>query len=314
MILICCLIVIISLMIGNFSLDFSKIMDDGLSFQVFFHLRLPRVLMGLMAGFVLGVAGSVYQLVFKNPLASPDLTGVASGASLGAALMIVLGAHSFLSLTLGAFVFGVLTLFFVVFMVKLSGNDHHSSYILSGIIVSSLCNAGIMIFKAMADPLGELAAIEFWTMGSLASITLEKMLICFVGVIIPLVILLLSKQKIILLSLGDQQAAYLGLHVQVTRIIILLLTTWVVSCVISFTGVISFVGLIAPHIAYLALKTRTKSFLWMSGLIGSVILLVSDIFARVLLSGGELPLSIFTILFSTPVLIFVMMKKRGQWL
>lgn len=287
-------------------------MSDEMAQQVFFQLRVPRVVMGLLAGSVLGIAGGVYQLIFRNPLASPDLTGVASGASFGAALMIVIGATSAIEMMFGAFVMGIASLLLVIFLVKITGVQRATTYILAGIVISALADAGIMIFKYMADPVSELAAIEFWTMGSLASITFHKMLISLSSVIVPLLLVLLCRRQIVMLSLGDENAKYLGLNASLLRMIILILTTWMVASIVSITGVISFVGLIAPHIAYLILKKRTDHFLLLSGCIGALIIMVGDMLARSLVTGAELPLSILTIIFSAPVLIFWMWKQRGQ--
>ena len=165
----------LSLTVGSYSLSLSEIgclfvgqSNDVIAQQVFFHLRIPRIVMGVLAGLVLGVAGGVYQFIFRNPLASPDLTGVASGASFGAALMIVVGMNSAIEMMFGAFVMGIVSLFFVMFLVKITGVQRATTYILAGIVISALADAGIMIFKYMADPISELATIEFWTMGSLA--------------------------------------------------------------------------------------------------------------------------------------------------
>ena len=290
-IIVCIFLFIISLLIGSFDLSIEDIInillgknDSSIQRNVFYNLRIPRAVMGIYAGVALGFAGSIYQVLFCNPLASPDLTGVASGASLGAALAIVIG----------------------------TGGKQLSTYILAGIIISSLADAGIMMLKYMADPLGELASIEFWTMGSLASITLDKMILSLLLGIIPFVLLCLAHQRIIILSLGDENARYLGLNARGQRFIILLLTTWLIASVIAITGVISFVGLIAPHITYLFLKKRTGCFYIVSGLIGAIIILVADMLARSLVFGAELPLSVLTILFSSPMLLFWMYRQRGS--
>lgn len=307
-----------SLMIGSYPLDVQDIVsvmtfqDTGMKSHIFYSLRLPRAMMGLIAGLCLGVAGAIYQIIFSNPLASPDLTGVASGASLGAAIAIVLHISMPFEITVFAFAFGILSLILVITLVKLTGQMQISSYILSGIIVSSIAEALIMIFKYMADPLGELASIEFWTMGSLATITLEKMVVCLTMVMIPFILLCLLQRQIIILSLGDEQSQYLGLNARIWRIVILLLTTWLVASVVSLTGVISFVGLIAPHIVYLMIKKRTGSFLILSGIIGAILILIGDIFARSVVTNAELPLSIFTIMISIPVLIYWLYRQRGH--
>lgn len=318
-IIVCIFLFIVSLLIGSFDLSIEDIInillgknDSSIQRNVFYNLRIPRAVMGIYAGVALGLAGSIYQVLFCNPLASPDLTGVASGASLGAALAIVIGTGSLLEKTVGAFIFGLLSLFLVIFLVKTTRGKQLSTYILAGIIISSLADAGIMMLKYMADPLGELASIEFWTMGSLASITLDKTLLSLLLGIIPFILLCLAHRRIVILSLGDESARYLGLNARGQRFIVLLLTTWLIASVIAITGVISFVGLIAPHITYLFLKKRTGCFYIVSGLVGAIIMLVADMLARSLVFGAELPLSVLTILFSSPMLLFWMYRQRGS--
>lgn len=314
------IIICLSLTIGSYDLSINDIINiltnqEVLPIQknVFYNLRLPRIVMGLFTGLALGLAGAVYQMLFTNPLASPDLTGVASGSSLGAAIAIVIGAGTTFEKTIGAFVFGMLSLVLVIALVKTTGRQRTSTYILAGIVISSLANAGIMLLKYIADPLGELATIEFWTMGSLGAITADKMYISLISGLIPLIILCLLHRQIVILSLGDENARYLGLNAKTQRIIILVLATWLVASVISVTGVISFVGLIAPHITYLIMKKRTGCFYVISGLAGTIIVLVADMLARSISTGVELPLSVLTILFSTPVLVFWMYQQRGQF-
>lgn len=311
-------IFIVSLTVGSFPLDvhdlFSIItfQETGIKSQIFYSLRLPRAMMAMMAGLCLGLAGAIYQIVFSNPLASPDLTGVASGASLGAAVAIVFHVSMPFEITFFAFVFGMISLLLVIMLVRLTGQMQVSSYVLSGIIISSLAEALIMVFKYMADPLGELASIEFWTMGSLASITADKMIVCLLMTIIPFIALCLLQRQIIILSLGDEQSQYLGLNAKIWRIVILMLTTWLVASVVSLTGVISFVGLIAPHIVYLMIKKRTGVFLILSGIIGAILILVGDMLSRSVVANAEVPLSIFTIVISIPVLIYWLYRQRGH--
>lgn len=320
LIIILIVIFVVSLLTGSYPLSFEDVFriitlqENGIKSHIFYSLRLPRAVMGLLAGLCLGLSGAIYQVVFSNPLASPDLTGVASGASLGAAVAIVFHISLPLEITIFAFIFGIMSLILVIILVKLTGQMQLSSYILSGIIISSLAQALIMIFKYMADPLSELASIEFWTMGSLAAITFDKMSVCFLMIIIPFILLCFFQKQIVILSLGDEQSQYLGLNAKVWRIVILLLTTWLVASVISITGVISFVGLIAPHIVYLMIKKRTGSFLVLSGIVGAVLILIGDMLARTVVSNAELPLSIFTVMISIPVLIYWLYRQRGHLL
>ncbi len=279
--------------------------------RVFWQLRLPRVVMGLVAGAALSLAGAVYQTLFCNPLASPDLTGVASVSSFGAACAIVLGSGSAAQIMLGSFAMGMVSLLLVLLLVRAVGMENLSSYILSGIIVSSLADAGLMCLKIMADPERELAALEFWTMGSLGSITAQKLLPQLLFILIPFFLLILFSRQILMLSLGEDHARSMGLSPKLWRGILLTLCTLMVASLVSLTGVIAFVGLIAPHIAFLMRKRRDKGYFLLSALIGAALLLIADMLARTLWQGAELPLSILTVFLAVPALIFLLRSKRG---
>lgn len=309
---------VVSACIGSYPLSVSDILDivtgqcdSEMARKVFFSLRLPRVCMGIIAGASLGICGAVFQLLFRNPLASPDLVGVASGAGVGAACAIILGTGSMNQVMGGAFLGGMGALSCVFLLVWVSGSNRPGMFILSGILISSLANALIMILKHMADSDGKLAAIEFWTMGSLSSVTASKVTAVF-GVCIPaLLLLILFQKEILLLSLGDDQAQMLGLAPGTMRVLILTLATLAVAGVISVTGVISFVGLLAPHGAFLLLQRRNRSFLWMSAVSGAILVVTADCFARSV-TEGELPVSILTTLCAVPFLFFLTCKRKGR--
>ena len=310
---------ICSICIGSYSLSLEQILQilsgelqDTMESRIFWQLRLPRVIMGLVSGGALGLAGGIYQTIFRNSLASPDLTGVASGASFGAACAIVLGAGSGVQIMGGSFLMGMLSLAFVLLLVHISGMEKTGSYILSGIIVSSLADAGLMMLKFMADPERELAAIEFWTMGSLATITDEKIFPQILFIIIPMVLLLFWHRQALMLSLGTDHARSLGLSPGLWRAVFLGLSTLMIAGVVSVTGVIAFVGLIAPHIAFMLYPRRNSTYFGLCVFIGGIILLISDILARTLAEGAELPLSILTVLMSVPILIVLLYKWKGE--
>ena len=297
----------VSVCVGSFPLSLSQIVallqgkySDSLEAQVFWSLRLPRVAAGLLAGLGLGLAGGVYQSIFRNPLASPDLTGVSSGASFGAACAIVSGTGSALSIMAGAFCGGLLSLLLVLLLVRAARMERTGTYVLAGIIISSGAQAGLMCLKLMADPERELASIEFWTMGSLASLTAGK-----------LALLLLFRRPVTILSLGEETARSVGLSTRFWRALLLGLTTLMVAALAAVAGVIAFVGLIAPHIAFLLLRRRGGSSLTLCALVGGCLVLGADILARSLSPGAELPLSIFTILFSIPLLALLLCGKLG---
>lgn len=316
-ILLLALCTVAALRVGSYPLSFSDIFailagdaGDAMDVRVFFQLRLPRVVMGLLAGFVFGLTGAVFQLLFHNPLASPDLIGVSSGASLGAACMIVLGAGSSLEIMFGSFVGGMMILVAVILLVKASGGRRSETYILAGIASGALSGALIMLLKYMADSEGELAAIEFWTMGSLSTITQQKVLAVLVPALVSVLVLLLLKKEILLLGMGEKTAAFMGMNHEHMRMLILTLCTLATAAVISLTGVISFVGLIAPHLSYLLLRTRTHGYLAFSGMCGSALVVLADCFARSI-RGGELPTSILTMLCAIPFFIYFLCKRKG---
>ena len=309
---------VVSLFVGSYPLSVGEIMSiladklgDSMPARVFWQLRLPRMCMGLISGLSLGVAGGVYQTIFRNPLASPDLTGVASGASLGAACVIVLGAGGSGEIMAGAFLMAMLALGLVLLLVGAARLERTGSYILAGVVVSALAQAGLMSLKVMADPERELAALEVWTMGSLASITAGKVVLPAIIVAACLALLFLFRREVLMLSMGEESARSMGLDPVLWRAMLLGITTLMVAAVVSVTGVISFVGLIAPHIAFLLLGRRGGAYLPLCGLVGGVVLLCADLLARSLSPGAELPLSIFTVLFAAPVLV-ALLCRRGD--
>ena len=318
-ILLTAVLALLSVRVGSYPLSTGQILDilsGGLAgttpAHVLWNLRLPRVGMGLLAGWALGMAGGVYQTVFRNPLASPDLTGVASGASFGAAWAIVLGAGTSLQIMWGAFIMGSLSLLLVLALVRWAGMERTGAYILAGVIVSSAADAGLMVLKTIADPEGELAAIEFWTMGSLSAMTGDKLRGAASAILIPLALLLLFRRQALTLSLGEEGARALGLEPRRWRGLLLGLTTLMVAAVASVAGVIAFLGLIAPHIAFLLLGRRGGPYLPLCALMGGAILLAADLLARGFSQGTELPLSIWTVLFGAPVLTALLLRGREE--
>ncbi len=309
---------VVSVCVGSYPLAPGDIADillgragEDMAARVFWQLRLPRVIFGLLSGGVLSLAGAVYQTIFRNPLASPDLTGVASGASFGAAWAIVLGSGSGYQIMLGSFAMGMAALGFMLLLVRSARLQQISGYILAGVIVSSLADAGLMCLKIVADPERELAAIEFWTMGSLGGLTAQKLLPQTLFMVIPCGLLLLFHRQILLLSLGDDQARSMGLDPTRWRVLLLTLTTLMVAALVSVAGVIAFVGLIGPHIAFLLCRRRGAGYLWLSALLGADLLLLADMLARTLWKGAELPLSVLTVFLAIPVLALLLHRQRG---
>jgi len=308
---------IISLLVGRYSLSIGQIAviltggaSEPMSRSVFFNLRLPRTVMALLAGAGLGMAGSVFQLVFKNPLAAPDIVGVSSGANLGAAAAVVLFGTGAAIMVSAAFLGGMLVLLLVIAVAKLSRNSSTVTYILAGIIMKAVSDALIMTLKYFADPERELAAIEYWAMGSLSAITASKLMAVAPFFLAGFAGLVLMRRQITLLGLEDDESRTLGVRLKLIRVTTLGLSALTVASVISQTGLIAFTGLIAPHAARLALKRISFSWCLLSSLMGALILLVSDCLARGVVSV-EIPVSIPTTLIGVPVLLYFMWSRKA---
>lgn len=306
----------VSLVVGKYSLTINRVFSiftgnaSELDKKVFTVLRLPRTAMAIIAGIALGLSGCTYQIMFKNPLASPDLIGVASGANLGAAIAIVSVSSGIVAVSLGSFLGGIISALLVIAASKVIGNYSTSVYIMVGIIINAITSSGIMALKYFADPAHQLATIEYWEMGTLGNITLNKFLVILPVFIVAFVLEILLARQIELSALNDNESRSLGVRVKTFRIIILLVNTLMVSSVVCMTGLITFVGLIAPHVSRAILKKSGKTALFLSGIIGAIVVLLSDIIVRSVYAA-ELPISIITSVIVIPVLVLFLIKRKG---
>ncbi len=300
-----------SLMVGKYPLSMEKLLaGNELQWRVFVTLRLSRTIVGLAGGFALGVAGFVYQTVFRNPLASPDIIGVSSGASAGAAagILFLSGAAA---VTLSAFAGALLAVVFALALSSLDRSGRNGTIVLAGIAVHSLAQTALMALKLTADPERELASIEYWIMGGLNGISMYSIGVNLLLCILCLGVLFLLHRQVILLSAEEGEARMLGVNVGKLRLTVLLIATLAVSSVVSLTGLISFVGLLAPHGARLLTKNNRIGTMFLSGLLGGILLCGADILARSV-AATELPVSIFTSILGAPFLIFLIVRGRKQ--
>ena len=301
-----------SVITGQYPLTLKSLLSgDTMSIMVFKRLRLPRALMGVIGGFGLSISGYIYQLIFKNPLASPDIVGVSSGASAGAALAIVAVSASVPVISISAFIGAVTALIITLLTAYLVPRRNSYTIVLAGIAIHSVAQTILMFLKLAADPEKQLASIEYWIMGSLNGISSDSLAIPFLTTLASFIIMALLYRQILILSTSEEEAVSLGVHVTSLRFIILMLATLVVSSIICVTGLISFIGLIAPHIARLLTK-RNDIFTYItSGFTGAILLTLADILARSV-SSSELPVSIFTSLIGAPLLIILLIKANKK--
>lgn len=300
-----------SLFTGKYPLSFEKLLaGDELQLRVFWTLRVSRTLAGVIGGFALGTAGFVYQTVFRNPLASPDVIGVASGASAGAAAGILFFSGA-AAVTAASFAGALAAVGLSLALAALDRSGRHGTIILAGIAVHALAQTALMCLKLMADPERELASIEYWMMGSLNGISGYSMGGNLALCLLCLLFLFLLHRQTLLLSAEEGEARMMGVPVGKMRLLVLLAATLAVSCVISLSGLISFVGLLAPHGARLLARGSRRGVLFVGGLLGGILLTGADLLARSL-GPSELPVSIFTSLFGAPFLIFLIIRGRRE--
>ena len=301
----------VGLFVGKYPLSLTALMrGDQMQWRVFLTLRCSRTVVGVAGGFALGVAGFVYQTVFRNPLASPDIIGVSSGASAGAAagILFLSGAAA---VTLSAFTGALLAVVAALALSSLDRSGRNSTIVLAGIAVHALAQTALMCLKLTADPERELASIEYWIMGSLNGVNAHSiagnLLLCAVC----MAVLFVLHRQLILLSTEEGEARMLGVPVGTLRLVVLLVATLSVASVVSLTGLISFVGLLAPPGARLLTRNNRIGTMLLSGLLGGILLCGADILARSVAST-ELPVSIFTSLLGAPFLIALIVRGRRR--
>ncbi|WP_423792014.1 FecCD family ABC transporter permease [Methanocaldococcus indicus] len=302
----------ICLCIGKYYIPINEIITLNLSKEIYktiiFDIRLPRIIMAILVGAALAVSGATYQGVFRNPLVSPYILGVSSGAAFGAALSIIFPEFP-LSLQLSAFVFGLLTVYLAYSLARVRGRVPLVTLLLAGVILGSFFSAMVAIFQYIATE-AQLKAIVFWLMGGLYSASWDD--VKTTGILIPIGIILLQiySWKLNVLSLGDDEARALGINTERLKILLITLATFITSLAVSVTGIIGWVGLMMPHAARLIIGPDHRYLLPLSASFGAIFLLICDTIARTI-TTGEVPLGIVTSLLGAPYLIYLIRNKKN---
>ncbi len=285
---------------------------------VLMDLRLPRIVMGILIGSALSVSGTCLQGMFRNPLATPDLIGITAGASLFAAVAIVLGVYikpyipevfhySFLSFM--AFIGALVTMMLVYRISTTGGHTNVVMMLLSGVAITALGFAvmGLLIYFSKEEQLRDLT---FWNLGSLGGATWTKNAI-LLGVISISYFFLINKGKgLNAMMLGETDAQHLGIPVERIKKLIILLTALMVGTCVAFAGTISFIGLIVPYILRLIFKSNYHVILPMSAIFGSVLLLFADTISRTVAPPSEIPIGILTAFMGAPIFITILIRNR----
>ena len=281
--------------------------------NIVFNLRLPRVMCALLIGAALAVSGAAMQGIFRNPMASPSVLGISSGAAFGACLSMILGfsiASGAFAIPSMAFVFSFITLFIVYGMAKTKLGVPITMLLLSGIAIGAFFNGLVSLLQYYADD--KLAGVVFWLMGSLQSCGWNQFLIIVLPVIAGAFVLILYSSELNLLSLGDDQATNLGVNVERTRLIVLIASALAIAGAVSISGIIGFVGLIVPHIFRMLLGPDHRLLIPMSIVGGAIFMIVMDTLARVLVAPSELPVGILTALLGAPFFMYILRTRKKE--
>jgi iron complex transport system permease protein len=279
---------------------------------VLLRVRLPRVAAAALVGAALAGAGASYQTLFRNPLVSPDILGVSTGAGLGAVLGILLSLPV-AGIQMLAFVAGLGTVALVyVIAAALRGHDRTLVLVLSGVVMGALAGACISLVKILADPYDQLPAITFWLLGSLAGVKSHDLVGVIPLVLAGLVPLVLLRWRIGVLSLGDDEARSLGVDVARLRALVIFAATLMTASVVAISGVIGWIGLMMPHIARMLVGPNFDRLLPAAMLLGATFLLLVDTLARTM-ARIETPLGILTALLGGPFFLWLLARGRGSW-
>jgi iron complex transport system permease protein len=275
---------------------------------IFFSARLPRILLACLVGCCLSAAGASYQGVFQNPMASPDILGASSGAAVGAALAILLELDARMVM-LFAFGMSLITIALVMLISGVAQGNKLLRIVLAGIMASSLCNAGTSFIKLVADPNNILPEISYWLMGSLAKTRPDNLAFAAVPMAVGLAPLLLLRWRINILTLSDEEARTLGVNVGAVRAVVIVCATLITAASVSVSGLIGWVGLMAPHLARKLVGNNYRHLMPASMLTGALFLLVVDNVSRNLLLT-EIPIGILTAVVGAPFFIWLISRKR----
>ncbi len=277
---------------------------------IFWSIRLPRILSAVLIGASLSVAGAVYQGMFRNPLVSPDILGVSSGASLGAAVAILVGSPGWV-IQLSAFGGGITAVALAYLIGRKSYYSQTLSLVLTGSMIMALCNSGVTIIKYLANPNDVLPQITFWLMGSLTKTNMEAFAWSAGPMIAGLALILALRWRVNLLTLDDEEAKSIGISTGKYRFIFIIASTMVSAAAVCLGGLIGWVGLMVPHMCRVLAGPDYKHLIPTCALVGAVYLVLMDDIARSVFAM-ELPLGVVTSVIGAPFFVYLIIKRKDR--
>jgi len=284
--------------------------------RIFIELRLPRALLCVLVGASLGVGGTLMQALFRNPIVEPGLVGTSSGAAFGSALFFVVGGaldlgSSMLSLPLAACLGGMIATYLVFILAKprLGGRASIVMLLLTGLAINALCMSAIGFLTYIArDP--QARSITFWSLGTMSGASWRSVQIVGVTTIVGIIAALRYSKQLNALMIGEEEATYLGVNVERLKWIVLTINVIIVAVATSFVGVISFVGLIVPHILRMMRGADNRFLILGSAFMGATLLSLADLTSRVVIRPAELPIGIVTSVVGVPVFLYLLRSKQ----
>ncbi len=289
----------------------ASLAPDTLTDNTIWQVRLPRVVAGIFVGFALAISGAVMQPGLKNPMASPFTLGVSAAAGFGASLAIALGASfrmASISVIVYAFVVSMLSVMVILLISKMK-NSMPEVIILTGIALSYLFNAGTTMLQYFVDPIYTKQMV-FWMSGSLYKGNWENVAYICPVVIVLSIFLIIKSKDLNSISSGDETAKSIGINVERTRLITLVISTIITATVVSFMGTIGFIGLVAPHIVRMVIGADNRFVVIGSGFAGAILLVLSDIVAMNIIAPVTLPIGVITSIMGVPLFLYLILKTR----
>ena len=299
---------IVGLLLSGFGINSQSFSATPEMMMIFWNIRVPRILLTIIVGASISTAGAVFQAVFRNPLAAPDILGVTAGSSFGAAMAIMFLTPVAFVIQTSAFTFGIIAVGLAYILASYSRDNSPSVLVISGIVVSAVFQAGLSFFMYLANPYDQLTQIIFWTMGSFSTASWSKIQIA-IPLLIPCILLMTAfSWRLNIMTQDQEDAMSMGINIFKWRIFYIFVSTLMVACSVASVGSVAWIGLIVPHIARYLTGPEHRKLIPVTAFTGGIFLMIMDTVARsVMLS--EVPISIVTSIFGAPFLGYLVISS-----
>ena len=277
--------------------------------SIVWRIRLPRVVLAALAGATLSLGGLVFQALLRNPLAEPYILGVSGGSAVGAIIGILLGMSPFPGVAFFAFAGSMATLLLVLLVASTRSAMKKDTLILAGVMVNAFCSSVIMFLISLTQD-SRLHNILFWLMGDLSMSDTHRTLMLLVALLPCFAAVFLLARPMNILLMGEEMAANMGVDVRLITLVLLLVTSFMVSVVVCYTGLLGFVGLVMPHLLRLLFGPDHRLLVPACILGGAEYLILCDLLARSLPSQGEMPVGVITAMVGAPLFILLLRRSR----